>query len=164
MFNIFSISDLTEHKETAWSFIRQFYTLEYYIEHSEDFVSIPFNTKALDLHINADKEALERKISTDEYEITYQGASDYDIKRFRDMDNVIVDFGFRSNNKKSDYRAGIIYTTTPNEPWGEVHLEDNWYVYKYTMDKMHSQFFAFSPFIAMIGGGRKVSITVRRIE
>ena len=46
----------------------------------------------------------------------------------------IIEFEFRSNNVREDYRAGIVYTTTPNEPWGEVHLEDNWYAYKYTMD------------------------------
>ena len=46
----------------------------------------------------------------------------------------VIEFEFRSNNAKEDYRAGIIYTTVPKEPWWEVHLEDNWYAYKYTMD------------------------------
>ena len=54
---------------------------------------------------------------------------------FREVyEKTIIEFEFRSKNAKEDYRAGIIYTTAPNEPWGEVDLEDNWYAYKYTMD------------------------------
>ena len=45
----------------------------------------------------------------------------------------IIEFEFRSNYVKADYRAGIVYTTTPKKPWGEVHLEDNRYAYKYVM-------------------------------
>jgi len=56
------------------------------------------------------------------------------FRKIRYIDDTIIEFAFRSNYKKEDYRAGIIYTITPNEPWGEVHLEDNWYAYKYTMD------------------------------
>jgi hypothetical protein len=46
----------------------------------------------------------------------------------------IIEFAFRSNYRNSDPRAGIIYTTNPKELWGEVHIEDNWYAYKYEMD------------------------------
>ena len=54
---------------------------------------------------------------------------------FREVyEKKIIEIEFRSNNAKEDYRAGIIHTHTPKQPWGEVHLEDSWYAYKYTMD------------------------------
>jgi hypothetical protein len=46
--------------------------------------------------------------------------------------NTIIDFEFL--DKKSPTHVGLIYTDAPKEVWGEIHLEDNWYAYKYTMD------------------------------
>jgi len=57
------------------------------------------------------------------------------IIMFREVyEKTVIEFEFRSNHINSDPRAGIIYTTTPKEPWGEVHLEGDWYAYKYEMD------------------------------
>ena len=40
-----------------------------------------------------------------------------------------IEFDFL--DKTTYTRAGIIYTTAPKTTWGEVHLEDNWYAYRY---------------------------------
>ena len=56
-----------------------------------------------------------------------------DFRKILFFEDVIIEFEFRSNYYRSDPRAGILYTTEPDNVYGDVHIEDNWYVYKYNM-------------------------------
>ena len=53
------------------------------------------------------------------------------FRKIRDMD-IVIEFGFL--DKKSWTHAGIIYTAVPEEVGGKIHLEDNWYAYRYMLD------------------------------
>ena len=56
--------------------------------------------------------------------------------QFRSIRNMgtIIEFAFRSNEKKSDFRVGIVYSDAQEGIWIQVHLEDNWYAYWYEME------------------------------
>ncbi len=44
----FSISANTKYSDGVWTFVRQFYTYDYYLSHQESFAVFPINSKALE--------------------------------------------------------------------------------------------------------------------
>ena len=45
------------------------------------------------------------------------------------FDGIVVEFDFF--DKKSGVSVGIIYTTNPEGLWGDIHIEDNWHLYRF---------------------------------
>jgi len=88
----FSISALSEHKDVAWSFVRQFYMpafFEDFFETHQFLAGIPIHMDGIELNISIENPGftlgLGEHDSPDFYEIVVGYATAYDIERFRSI-------------------------------------------------------------------------------
>jgi len=83
----FSISANTKYKDGVWSFVRQFYTYDYYLSHQESFAVFPINSEALEHTYQKSGEKFTISVGGEgeegAFKIEVGNTTENDIKRIR---------------------------------------------------------------------------------
>ncbi|NLH02031.1 MAG: extracellular solute-binding protein [Clostridiales bacterium] len=98
----FSISANTKYSDGVWSFVRQFYTYDYYLSHQESFDVFPINSKALEHTYQKSGEPFIIRVGSDgeegAFKIEVGNTTENDIKRIRSLISVLDRVGRRDYN------------------------------------------------------------------